>query len=230
MVCAAWFKYIAVADISGIEMIVDDLKKGIDAELHPGTGTKAKMSVGKAFGMYYRFSVIPLVLAIIVALIVGATVGTALGGLGLGALGGGAAAVIAVVGVVVSLWIIMPISMLVVSAILHAIGRALGMFKGTYANTFTGVVYSEFPTVSVYWLSFIPIIGTIIAFLAGLYGIWVFLKAEANQNNTTLVNAFIVGLITVVIIAVVVFVLVGAAALSLFGGLSALGAGAHGAA
>ncbi|MCL4365589.1 YIP1 family protein [Candidatus Marsarchaeota archaeon] len=197
-------------------MIVDDLKNGIDVVLHPDKRTKAKMSVVEALGMYYKFSVIPLILAIILAWIVSSVAGSSLSGL-LGGLASGGISVLAVILVVVSLWVTTPITMLIIAAVLHAVGKVLKMFKGTYENTFTGVVFAEFPTVSVYWLSFIPVIGAVISLLASIWGIWVFLNAEANQHSTTKVNAFIVGLVTVIIIAIVVFVIAGVALFSILG-------------
>lgn len=55
-------------------MVMDAFKNGIDAVLHPDSGTKAKMSVMEALMMYYKFSVIPLVLAVIVAIVAGCAV------------------------------------------------------------------------------------------------------------------------------------------------------------
>ena len=199
-------------------MIVDDLKNGIEVVLNPDKCTKAKMSVGDALVMYYKFSVIPLVLSVILAAISGFILGTAVAG-SFGGIGGTGIAVILTVGVMADLLIGLPIFMLVISLILYAIGKLLSMFNGTYANTFTGVVYSEFPSVAVVWLSFIPVLGSIIAFLAMLYGIWVFVNAEANQNKTTKVNAFLVGLFTAIIVGIVMVVVIALVGITLLSAL-----------
>lgn len=202
-----------------LESFIDPFKNGIDSILHPDIETRSKMGAAKALEMYYRFSLVPAVLGIVVVVLaVFAATGAAAQAVGLSSQAGGMQlALFSVVALLLQLWVVIPVLILVLAGMLHVAGKVLGMFKGTYANTVTAVAYSELAPVSVVWLAAIPIIGPLIIFVADVYSVWIFLSAAANQHKTTKMNAFIVGLVTVVILAVVVILIVGAVGFSLIG-------------
>ncbi|MHB1829918.1 MAG: YIP1 family protein [Candidatus Micrarchaeaceae archaeon] len=201
-----------------LENLIDPFKEGIELILHPDIGTRPKMGVTQALKRYYLFSLVPAALGIVVGVIAIVAVPGTAQTVGLsGQAGTLELATLAVVALLLQLWVLIPIFILVLAGILHAVGKVLGMFKGTYANTATAVVYSELAPVSVVWLAAIPMIGPLIIFVADVYSIWIFLSAAANQHKTTKTNAFIVGLITVIILFIVVVLVVGVAAFSQIG-------------
>ena len=196
-------------------MILDTLKTGIDAALHPAKGTKAKMTVLEALTFYYKFSLIPLILLIVISLIVIALLPQAAAQLQqLGSAGN----VFVVVALIFYLWLAIPIGILIEALIYHIIGKVLGFFSGTYSNTFTAVVFSTLPVIGVVWLIFLPVIGSIVVFVASIWSIYVISVAFSNQHKTTVLKGFLVWLI-LFIIAIVLAFLLASALVATFGAL-----------
>jgi hypothetical protein len=191
-------------------MILEDFKKGIDVILHPATTTKASMSAGDALRMYYRFSIIPLILAVMMALIASSLFSSMFSFL----LGYGA--VIAAIFAAAYVLVFIPIGIAIDAAIYHAVGKVLGIFKNGYRNTFTAVTFSSFLPLLLLWLLPIPIIG-LLASLVSFWSIYVLSAALSNQQNTTKLKAFLVVLLSGIIIVVIVVLLVAFFALGIVG-------------
>lgn len=186
-------------------MVWDTLKKGLDAFMHPVKGTAKKMKLGDALGMYYRFSVIPLIIFIVLGFLVTALVASGLSSFGNTGLAGIATTAL-VVGAIVLFWIVLPIGMLIESIILHLVGKVMNDFKGDFENTFTAVVFSIFGTVAVLWMVFIPVIGGAIVAAFGLASVYVAVVALGNQHKTSNTLApWIIATIIVLLIAGLLF-------------------------
>ena len=193
--------------------IIDDFRNGWNVVFRPGENTSKKMSIGDAFASYYKFSVIPVILAIavlyvllsvaIAALSQTPTIGHTLSLIGdFGVLG-----VIAFV--ILWFWIAVPIAILIQAALYQLVGGALmGKFKGGYSGTVTACVYAAFPGVMIAWLSFIPVLGGILSFLFGIYSIYILVTALANQHKTTKGTAFLVWLVWFLVGVIIVVALV----------------------
>jgi hypothetical protein len=199
---------------------------GWEAVIHPAKNTGKKMSIGDTLKMYYMFSVIPFILFVVLGAIFVAALSSLVGAIpGLGALSGlgaglGIGAV--VVMAIVYLWIAIPIGILIDAALYHLVGGAiLKWFKAGYSATVTSVTYSAMAVVSILWLTFIPIIGSIVVFIFALWSIYVLVTALANQHGTTKGKAFIVWLIWLIIGIAIAAVI----SVSLFGLISSLAGG-----
>jgi len=196
-------------------MVLGVLKEGIDAALHPSKGTKQKMTVLDALAFYYKFSLIPLILLVVVSLIVVNILPQAATQLSqLGPSGG----IFIAVALVFYLWLAIPIGLLVESLLYHIIGKVLGFFKGTYSDTFTAVVFSALPVIGLVWLIFIPLLGSVIVFVASIWSIYVISVAFSNQHKTTVLNGFLVWLV-LFIVAIILVALVASALQSALGTL-----------
>ncbi|MCL4365588.1 hypothetical protein M1590_04685 [Candidatus Marsarchaeota archaeon] len=176
-----------------IGMVWDTFKDGIDAVLHPEHIRVTKMSVGDSLAMYYKFSVIPLVLLAIVALGAGFLLQGVLAATGLlNGVIGGSVALLAVAGVVVYVWGIVPIGLLVFSVIVHWIGKGLDTFKGDYGATFNAAVYGMFGPLAVLWLSVLPVIGGLIQLIAFVWSIYVLVVVLGLEHKTTRIHTLVV--------------------------------------
>lgn len=184
--------------------LLDDFKKGIDVSLHPDTGTKAKMTSSDALMMYYKFSVIPVIISVLIVLILGSLIFHALQY----TLFSWVTTIILVIFVAVYFWIMIPIGMLVIAVIYHVIGKILGFFKGSYSNTLTAVVYSNLLPAGVIWILIIPILGWLLMALIGLWSIYVLCMAFANQHKTTALKGFIVYVVPVILTVLLIAFLV----------------------
>jgi hypothetical protein len=182
-------------------MVLDTFKDGIDAVLHPEKITKSAKTVGDGLALYYKFSVIPLVLLAIVAFGAGFVLQGVVAATGLvNGLLAGNLVWLAVVAVVLYVWGLIPIGLLIFSVILHWIGKGLGEWKGDFAATFTAAVYGMFLPLAILWLTVLPIIGGLIQLVAFVWSIYVLVVALANLHKTSRVGAFVVLVASAVVI------------------------------
>jgi hypothetical protein len=174
-------------------MVLDTFKDGIDAVLHPEKITKSAKTVGDGLALYYKFSVIPLVLLAIVALGAGFLLQGVLAATGLvnGLLAGNLVWLV-VVAVILYVWGLIPVGLLVFGVILHWIARGLGVYKGGFEGTFTAVVYGMFLPLAVLWLTVIPVIGALIQLVAFVWSVYVLVVVLSNMHKSTRVNTFVV--------------------------------------
>lgn len=199
-------------------MILDTFRDGIDAVLHPEKITRSAKTVGDGLALYYKFSVIPLVLLAIVALGAGFVLSGVLAATGLASgLLAGNLVWVAVVAVVLYVLGLIPIGLLVFSVILHWIGKGLDVYKGDYARTFTASVYGMFLPLSVLWLTVIPVIGGLIQLVAFVWSIYVLVVALGNLHKTSRVNAFVILVAAAVVVVLITNFVTSWIALSLFG-------------
>lgn len=189
-------------------MVFDTFKNGIDVVLHPAKGVKAEKTIGGALLVYYKFSVIPIILLAIVALgagfaLQGVSVET---GLVSGALAG-SLPLIAIAGVIIYVWGLLPLALLVYAIVLDWVGNALKAFSGKYPHTLTAVLYGSFGPLALLWFSVIPVIGSIVQLIAFVWSMYVLVVLIANQNKTSRVISLIVvvtaGVVTWLLIAVI---------------------------
>jgi hypothetical protein len=202
---------------------IGDFKSGFNAILHPAQNTGKKMSIGDSLKMYYMFSIVPVVLFIVLGAIVAFLASSVLSLVpGLGAVGvglGGLAIVFLVIIAIVEFWIAVPISLLIQAALYQLVGGViLKWFKNGYSATLTASVYSTMAVIGVIWLFVIPIIGALIIGIFGLWSIYVFVTALANQHGITKGKAFAVWAIWL-IIGIIIFAVIGFSSLAALSGL-----------
>ena len=174
-------------------MVLDTFKDGIDAVLHPEKITKSAKTVGDGLELYYKFSVIPLILLVIVALGAGFLIQGVLAATGLvGGLLAGNLIWLVVAAVILYVWGLIPVGLLVFSVILHWIAKGLNVYKGGFEGTFTAVVYGMFLPLAALWLTVIPVLGGLIQLMAFVWSIYVLVVVLSNMHKSTRINTFVV--------------------------------------
>jgi hypothetical protein len=187
-------------------IIVDDIKKGVNAILHPDKNTGTTMSLGAAAVMYYKFAFLPfLVLSIVVDLVLGGF---------LGAISAG--------GTLVQ-YILYPIGLLIGAGIFFFIGKYLfRWFRGTFSGAFTATVYGAFPSLLLAWVVSAIVyasapVGAVIGLIVDLWALYVMVVAFSQQQKCTKLQSLIVVLVPVIIVAIIAFLVLGSVALSATG-------------
>lgn len=198
-------------------MFVDELKVGIGAAMHPSKETRKQMSTKQAIAFYYKFSLIPVAIAIIIALAASALLGATSSLLGIYSHMPTHFALLSVLLPILILWVLVPVGFLINALFLQLIGRNLfNSFKGRYSNSITALVYGEMPAVGLFWTGFIPIIGTVILVIAGIWGFIVQIIALSNQQKTSRLVAFVIMIATSFLVGIIFYGIV-------LGGLFSLG-------
>ncbi len=187
-------------------ILVDDIKKGVSAILHPNKSTGTTMSIGAAAVMYYKFAFLPLlVLPIVIELLLGGF---------LGAIS---------ISIILVQYIFYPIGLLIGAGILFFIGKYLfRWFKGTFSGAFTATVYGAFPSLLFAWISYIMLyaslhVGEVIGIIIDVIDLWslyVIVVAFSRQQKCTKLQSLIVALVPVIIVAIIAFLVLGSVALS----------------
>jgi hypothetical protein len=208
-------------------MIFDDFKKGLDIVFHPNRETHVNLSLKGALLMYYKFAVVPIILTMVAALVISVSLPGILASVPSSQLVGGSVAMTIeaynqfLFSLVVTPLLI-PLVLFVIAGMLHVVGRVLRMFEGSFTNTFTAVVYAEFSSLLFWCVISFGAFGSIIYFIALIYGIYVLVVGLSKQHKTSATNAFIVGLVVFIFLVIVasIFVSSYAAALQSSGALS----------
>ena len=181
-------------------IIVDELKEGINIMLHPKSATQKERKIGEALALYYKMSIIPLILYIILSLVILIYVAglspTAMFFFGMSAMSG-----------ILIFLVIMPISIFVTAFIYQIFGRFFKVFKNPYSNTFTATVYGALPTILFYWLRPLPLGSSVLI----IFEVWTFIImvfALAKQQKTSIIKAFAVTIITLITVGIIEFIAV----------------------
>lgn len=182
-------------------MFVDELREGLNIALHPKTATKKTMTTKESISFYYRFSIIPTVIYVIVsaAFASSSSPAASIGSLApLGPLG-------AVIFAVAIFWIGEPLGILIDSAIFHFFGKTLlKSFKNAYNATFTAMTYATLPILLLYWLTPTPVIGNAAFVAIAVWGFIVEILALSRQQQVSVLRAFGVILLSVLVIGAIV--------------------------
>lgn len=205
-------------------IIVDELKAGFDAMIHPDQGTKKGMGTVEALLFYYKFSIIPLVLYVIFSLVF---LSSSLSGTSSPAPSGIATLATAFAGFsiianFVYVWIVLPIEILIVAAFLQLVGKILlHKFSDGYGGSVAALVYGALPLVGLQFLFLVPLVGWVVGLIAFIWALVLDVFALANQQSVSKAASLGIGIaagilisILVAIVAVVLGALFGLAILS----------------
>jgi hypothetical protein len=199
-------------------IIVDELVKSINICLHPSKNTKEKQSLGQAIGFYYKFALIPIIISLIVQIV-----------FPLPAIFSFSTSISLVGSYIIGF----PFEILVVAGFIYLFGSVLfHKFKGNFEATFVSVLYGYIPMILLYWLilliassfafglngslaagSIFILITTVGQAILLLWGLLILVFALSNQNTVTVLDAFLYGVLPLIIL-LIIFVL---ALLSLVG-------------
>ncbi len=214
-------------------LIIDDFRTGLGIAFRPNENASVKLSVGEALSLYYKFSVIPLILFIIVGYFALQGFSSMLASqTGMWAsfvqLAQPLASHALTLMITISIgffWILLPIALLVQAALYQFVGGIFGKFKGGYSASLSAVVFAMLPNVLVAWLSFVPVLGFIIALFASVYGLYVLIVALEKQHKTTSGSALAVWLVCGIALMIIMFIVSSIlATLSLFSSILKMGA------
>lgn len=196
-------------------MVLETFKKGVGIIIHPNKEAHVNLGFKEALLTYYKFAAVPMVLTLLASLVVVATLPGVLSSVPSNTLVGGSVALTIFVYrqflfSLILTPLIIPVGLFFIAALLHIIGKTIRLFEGNFARTFTAVVYAEFSSL-LFWFAFaFGTFGSIIYFLSLIYGVYVLVIGLSKQHKTSGTNAFIVGLIAFVFLAIVASVFVSA--------------------
>ncbi len=195
----------------------------------PGKYLSKNFDIGNALSLYYRLSIIPILLSFLVGLLVAYTdpsathVFTPLFS-SLSIFVGASIAVIA--STLITLWVIVPICIFINAFIYHMFGKYfLKTFKFKYGKTFTGTMFGVFPLLFLYWLLFVPKLSVIVLPVVGVWEFIVLVIAMSSQQKISRLQSFGVLVASDLIILMLVFT---AFAIGFASLLPATFSGAHG--
>jgi len=179
-------------------IIVDELKEGFNIMLHPKSATQKKRKIGEAVAFYYKISIIPLLLYIILSLAM------LIYAAGLSDAGMYFFGMLATYGILMFV-VIIPIFIFVISFIYQIFGKLFKVFNNPYSNTFTATVYGALPTILFYWLNIVPS-GSSVLIIFELWTFIIMVFALAKQQKTSIIKAFAVTIVTLIIIGIIKFI------------------------
>lgn len=198
-------------------IFISDLERNVEILLHPEAETKTRMDVVDAFVMYYKATLIPLILVILVEMLLSGYVAVTLGTLlakipFIGAIVGGIlgllASVLLVGATVMLVWIFIPVSLLIYALVYHVFGTYLfKLYKKDFSATATAVVYSAAPLILFFWVILIPVAGPLIYLIASGWSVIILLFSMANMQGITKTEVFWTVFGTGIIIGLFTFVL-----------------------
>lgn len=207
-------------------MLFDDFKNGLGIIFHPDREANINLGLKEVFVTYYKFSMVPIILTVVAALIISISLPEIFATVPSSQLIGGSEALTAFSTItansLIIILLLIPVVLLVIAGMLHAIGKLLRMLEGSFARTFTAVVYAEFASLLFWFVNLFGAFGNtfgafggIVYLIALIYGVYVLVVGLSKQHKTSTTNAFVVGLIVFVLLAVVGFAFVSSYATAL---------------
>lgn len=197
-------------------ILVDEIKNQIQVMLHPSENIKS-MNVGEAIFYYYKIMIIPLILYVIMSLVFKSYITSLLSALpsSMAAFGPTLFLVFSVLEFLIGY----PIGILITAGLVQFIGKnLLKILKGEYSDTVSALTYSSSVIVLVVWLGYVPILGTLVAFIFDIWSLIVCIIGLAKLNKTSGLAAFGALVATAIIVGIVIVVFIAI----LLGGFGAL--------
>jgi hypothetical protein len=191
-------------------MFVDEYKNAINVMMHPGSATARKMNIGQALGLYYRTTILPLIISVLLEIIIGgAAFGSISTALSTGAFPGTSSlssllqlfsgplgVVVLVIFTLVYVLVFLPIGLFIDSAIYYILPKFLfRQIKGTFSDTFTALVYWAMPMLVFSWILV-------------LVGLLAFLLVAQTSLGSALTALVAVGLLYIILFAAGIWALV----------------------
>ena len=160
----------------------------------PDKYSSKNFSIGSAMTLYYKLSVIPILLSFLVGLLAAYVVPSAahlnvpLFGI-LSILAGPKIAVI--ISTIITLWVIVPLCIFVNAFIYQMFGKYfLKAFRFKYEKTFTGTMFGVFPLLFLYWLLFVPKLSIIVLPIIAVWEFIVLVIAISSQQKISRLQSF----------------------------------------
>ena len=186
-------------------------KKALDIALHPSSVNQS-YGVGDAIAFYYKAALIPA----IAAAVLGFVLLFAFGSVALGIFGvfkdfgiaSYAPALMGIIGAVLGLAYVLlfiPIGIIVDGAIYHFFAKTLfKLWKNDISKTITATMYAAFPAMLLMWAFFIPILGMVVAIVAGIWSFIILIISMARQQQVSGWRAFGGILISGIVLSIIV--------------------------
>lgn len=190
-------------------IIIDDLRNAADVIFNPTTYNYKDLSFGKAFSMYYKVILLPILIfeifstLIMSALILMLHIGFSI-------------QILIILGIVPLIYlVIVPIMLVIFAALLQLIGGYLfHWYKKKFATTLSALVYGTFPSSILLWTIIIPIFGLLIESIASFWGLIIEISALTKLQRTgegeailSIIILFCIISILIMIIAFIIFIL-----------------------
>jgi hypothetical protein len=193
-------------------ILVDEIKNQIDVMLHPGSAIKAPMDLKDALVYYYKVAIIPMVLFILFGSIF---YNSGSFGMLTKYFGVGSTAVTIGLGIFIFL-VLEPIGMFIDSALYQLFGKyVFKKYKSGYGNTFTGVMYGISTMMLFYWLTVIPVIGSVLLLIIVIWSFVVQIIGLSKLQKISAWTSFGVILGSVIVVLIIAMITVAAIGLSL---------------
>ncbi len=194
----------------------DYLRFWIDVLMHPGKATKHVMSISEALKLYYRLSIVPMVLGLVVVCVVGGfnPFGASSRGtframypsllFGVRSVNSTLAGIAYLMLLFLAL---IPIDILINSAAYHLIiGKLFRIYNKKYNSVVTAVLYGTLPSLLVYWLYPAGFFGVIVVAVFGLWGLIVEIISLSSQLGMSRLKTLGTFVLYIVIVAAIAFV------------------------
>ncbi|MFI5412377.1 MAG: hypothetical protein ACHQX1_00615 [Candidatus Micrarchaeales archaeon] len=202
-------------------IFVDELKWAFGVMLHPEQNTKKTMDSIEAFLMYYKASLIPVLIAIIIEVILGSLlwssiissiqpfvssipiIGSIIGPV-IGAFAASIFVALLIAATILLVWIIIPLSVFLNSIIYHVVGKYIfRIFKNEFDTTASAFAYSVAPYAALAWTIAIPAINILVFIIAAGWQITILVYSLANQEEISKTKAglliFVLGIIASIV-------------------------------
>ncbi len=192
-------------------MVLNAFKGGVNMVLHPSRETHAKLGVKEALVMYYKFALVSMGLTAIASFFALIALPSALAYVPANSLiNNSISQTVAVYRqYLISLIItpvFVPIALLIVAGLIHIAGKTFRLFEGDFSRTFAAVVYAEFASLLFWFAIVLGVIGSIVYFIALLYGVYVLVVGLSKQHSTSITGAFVPVLVAFAFLVIVVMV------------------------
>lgn len=177
--------------------------------LSPGKYSSKNFDVGSALSLYYKLSIIPILLSFLVGLLVAHAYPSATHAFVplftmFSIFAGASIAVIA--STLIVLWAIVPIGIFINAFIYHMFGKYfLKTFKFKYGKTFAGATFGIFPLLFLYWLLFVPKLSIVVLPIIGVWEFVVLVIAVSSQQKISRLQSFGVLVASELIILMFIF-------------------------
>ncbi|MCL4388236.1 MAG: hypothetical protein M1564_00595 [Candidatus Marsarchaeota archaeon] len=195
-------------------IFISDFIKAVRISLYDEDSISHGLSAKKAFGFYYKSTVVPIIVSAAILLLFGSSIAqyssSGIGGFPGSQLGVTSAPFSAAYELafdILTMLVLIPAMILFEAFFYHVVGYGLmRRFKGGFSNTASAVVYSFMPLVALSWSFEIPVVGTL-AKLIGIFWGFVILVAALAKLHGTSVESVVMSMVIMSFVAGFIIVL-----------------------
>lgn len=196
-------------------IFVSDFAKAVRVSLYDEDAISEGLAAKKAFGFYYKSTVVPIIASAVILLLFGSSIAqyssSSIGGLVGSSLGVSSAPFSATYEFafdLLTMLVLIPAMILFEALFYHVVGYGLmRRFKGGFGKTTSAVVYGFMPLVALSWSFEIPLVGTL-AKLIGIFWGFVILVAALAKLHGTSVESVVMSMVIMSFVAGFIIVLI----------------------